>query len=140
MKEHKWTGAYEVLEQHEDAQTAGDRERELQDQYGYPRDSRHYLAVIRMGEKGLANVKYENRVFNNKEHQQKASRAGHLVKLEKGTYDDLGRKKRKLSWSDAEEIRRLCSMGIYQRDVAAQFGISQRSVNCIVNYKTYKHE
>ena len=43
MNEHKWTEAYIILEQHEDAKVAGDREWELQDEHGYPRDKVHYM-------------------------------------------------------------------------------------------------
>ena len=43
MKRHKWNGPYEILETHEDPQIAGDRELELQEQYGYPKDKAHYM-------------------------------------------------------------------------------------------------
>ena len=35
-----------ILEEHVDAQTAGDRERELQDEYGYPKDRLHYTQTL----------------------------------------------------------------------------------------------
>ena len=37
---------YEILEQHDDPQIAGDRERELQKEYGYPVDHSHYAASL----------------------------------------------------------------------------------------------
>ena len=45
MKQHRWTGEFEILEQHEDDRTAGDRELELQRQYGYEVDRSHYAQV-----------------------------------------------------------------------------------------------
>ena len=46
MKQHKWTGTYQVMEEHLDGWHAGDREWELQDQYGYPRDKFHYMVSV----------------------------------------------------------------------------------------------
>ena len=52
MKQHGWTGSYQILEEHDDPQIAGDREWELQDQYGYKRDDCHYTHVIRISKIG----------------------------------------------------------------------------------------
>ena len=46
MEQHKWTGPYQVMEQHLDGWHAGDREWELQDQHGYPRDKFHYMVSV----------------------------------------------------------------------------------------------
>lgn len=43
---------WEILEQHVDPQVAGDREWELQDQYGFPRDAVHYTQLLEMSVKG----------------------------------------------------------------------------------------
>ncbi len=42
MKEHKWTGPYEILETHTCDVEAGKREKELQKQYGYKVDIAPY--------------------------------------------------------------------------------------------------
>ena len=52
MKQHRWTGLYEILEQHESDQIAGDREQELQRQYGYPVDRFHYTQSVRSSHLG----------------------------------------------------------------------------------------
>ena len=46
MKQHEWNGSYEILEVHEDPQIAGDRELELQAEYGYQVDYCHYLVSV----------------------------------------------------------------------------------------------
>lgn len=47
MRQHKWMGYYEILETHQDPKIAGDRERELQKQYGYELDgSGHYVTSL----------------------------------------------------------------------------------------------
>ena len=46
MRQHGWNGSYEILEQHEDPQVAGDRELELQQQYGYKVDLLHYTQTM----------------------------------------------------------------------------------------------
>lgn len=42
---------YEILEVHTDPQIAGDREQELQRQYGYTVDKLHYVKVLEMNSK-----------------------------------------------------------------------------------------
>jgi predicted XRE-type DNA-binding protein len=37
------------------------------------------------------------------------------------------------------EIRRLAAAGVYQRDIAAQFGVTQSNVSCIVLRKSWDH-
>lgn len=43
---------YELLETHEDGWIAGDREQELQKQYGYPVDKTHYMVILQNRQKG----------------------------------------------------------------------------------------
>jgi len=43
---------WEILETYEDGWVAGDRERELQKEYGYPVDAQHYMSVIENRKKG----------------------------------------------------------------------------------------
>lgn len=48
MQKHKWTGFYEILEEHTCEFKVSDREQELQREYGYPVDKRKYHEVRRM--------------------------------------------------------------------------------------------
>ena len=136
---------YEVLETHECKYTASNREIELQKEYGYPVDKTPYFKLLEVdrsigGRKGgLSNVRSGHwSSLKTREHQQKAGKAGHKVCLEKGIYKEIGKKKRKLLFTDAEEIRRLCKTGISQRKVAKQYNVTQRTIGMIVNYVTYK--
>lgn len=54
MRQHRWTGDYAILECHTDVKVAGDREQELQREYGYPVDVTHYTHNIQNGLKGYA--------------------------------------------------------------------------------------
>ena len=125
---------WEILEQHADPQAAGDREWELQDEYGFPRDTRHYTQILAMGEKGLANVQYENRICFNSDHQKNASMAGHLAKLKYGTYNKIGKMKRKLSDDQVRDIR---LKEIPQRAYAKKYNVSQRTITQIQKGITY---
>ena len=51
MKEHKWTGFYEILEEHDCIYKVSDREHELQRQYGYTVDKKKYWQVRKMRSK-----------------------------------------------------------------------------------------
>ena len=50
MLRHEWTGFYEILECHVDPQIASDRERELQEQYGYEVDKNPYINTYKMNQ------------------------------------------------------------------------------------------
>lgn len=45
----------------------------------------------------------------------------------------------KLTEADVREIRRLCSSGARQKDVADQFGVCQVNISAIVRRKTWSH-
>jgi len=136
---------HEVLEVHECKYTASNREIELQKEYGYPVDKILYWKLLEVdrsigGRKGgLANVNSGHWAsLKTREHQQKAGKAGHIACLEKDVYKKIGKMKRKMSFADAEEIRRLCKNGMSQRVVAKQYNVTQRTIGMIVNYVTYK--
>lgn len=130
---------YEILEEHVDIYEVSNREQELQKEYGYKVDSKPYWKVVEDGLRGLANVKPENRIVNNKEHQSKASAAAHKSKLKKGFYNYLGELKRKLTYKDAQKIRKLYTNGNKQRDIANQYNVSQRTIANIIHYRTYNN-
>ena len=56
-----------ILEVHEDAQTAGDRELELQREYGYPVDTDHYLHSHLCGKRGGSNSHIKGTSLKQKE-------------------------------------------------------------------------
>ena len=107
--QRKWKGHYEVLEQYEDPQIAGDREWELQDQHGYERDRNHYTTI-------LAN----------------ASRGGFP---DPGSG---GRSRRSLTMEDAIKIRQLKVNGHSYRAIAKEYSISHGSIINIVKGRTYR--
>ena len=76
MREHKWKGPYEILEEHTCPQTAGDRELELQEKFGYPKDVHHYTYSGTLGLSGEPG----------KKGGLKGSYAAHKVMRESGWY------------------------------------------------------
>ena len=70
MLEHGWEGFYEILEQHEDGWLAGDRERELQKEYGYKVDKNHYM------------VSYTNRINASSLAGKRNVESGHLKTIQ----------------------------------------------------------
>jgi len=50
------------------------------------------------------------------------------------------RKKIKLSFDDAESIRAAYARGgITQKELAAQYGVTNSNISCVLNGKTFKH-
>ena len=67
------TKTFEILETHNCPQKAGDREIELQEQYGYPKDSSHYVHTISISKLGNEASKGKKRRFTKKWSDQLAS-------------------------------------------------------------------
>ena len=62
MSRHKWTGAYEILEEHTDIYEVSNREIQLQKDYGYVRDNPlPYHMTIQAGLKGALVGGYANK-------------------------------------------------------------------------------
>ncbi len=135
---------YEILEVHACKYLVSDREMDLQREHGYPVDTTPYWKIIEIdrsiGGRKAAVTNKENwdAMLQDSNHQRHASAAAHQAKLEKGIYDDIGRKKRKLTFEDAEQIRKYSNEGMFQRSIAKLYGVSQRTIAMIVHYKTYK--
>ena len=123
MKEHKWTGAYEVVEQHLDAQTAGDREWELQDQYGYPRDHVHYAELLRIQERSRSVAARQKR---------STSLTGRIRSLEHR------RNSSALNLEQANEIRVLYSNRNHtERSLATMYNVHKTTIHNILKNITY---
>ncbi|MCP3852670.1 MAG: hypothetical protein GY694_20945 [Gammaproteobacteria bacterium] len=131
---------WEILEEHTCIYTVSDREIELQRQYDLPVDTIPYWKKVQQNKSieqrakisaALTGIK-RNPTF---EHQSKAAKAAHLSKLEKGTYIEIGKKKRKLSKESILDIRKK-EMG--QRDYATKYNVSQRTITMIQKRITYK--
>ena len=123
MKEHKWTGTYQVVEQHEEAQTAGDREWELQDQHGYPRDHVHYAKLLRIQERS----------------RSVAARQKRSNSLTGRTRSDSHRlNSMVLTLQLAAEIRSLYKEGNHtQRSLAKLYSVDKTTIHNILNNITY---
>ncbi len=128
---------WEILETHEDGWHAGDREIELQKEYGLPVDKVHYM------------VSKMSRPVWDDNARQKAKEA-----LKQSEYSHLpeatlkaSKKKMKITYEIAEQIR---SEGYkpkknqYQpgptiKSIAAKYGIGIQIVKGVLHNKTYTH-
>jgi hypothetical protein len=88
-------------------------------------------------------VKTDNKIENlewvtNLQNMQHANNTGLFNKeLQRKNGKSMGFKNRKISYSEAEEIRRLYKSGKYtQRKLAKMYGVCFQNVNLIVNNKT----
>ena len=116
MKEHEWNGPYEILEQHDCGWVAGDRERELQKQYGYHVDTIHYMVTT------------SNKWNNQTRYQlnQEDRRRGDV-------------KRRSISQEMANEIRDKYKPRKYSMDkLALEYGCTKTAVYKIIHNITHK--
>ena len=117
---------WEILETHDDGWLAGDREQELQKEYGLPVDTSHYMISI--------------------ENRRRGGIIGGLVAKESGQLAAAQRKgsqkrnthKRYLTFDQAEEVRSKYKNGGYTwKGLAEEYGIPKCSIGRIIKYKTY---
>ncbi len=135
MREHKWTGFYDVLEVHDCIYKVSDREVELQIEYFGKRDNnRLYWETVKAhsfesrskgGKKGGKNVPYEARLRG-------AKNVPHEVRVANG------KKTRKLTMEIAKYIRQQYATGKYsQQRIADCFKVSRAVIQDILNNKSY---
>ena len=134
MREHKWTGFYEILEEYTDIHKVSDREIELQKQYGYKVDTIPYWKSIKMhtfesrsngGKLGGKNIPYESRLKG-------------FINQPKSIRIENGKKRRKLTYTDAQQIRAEYSLGsITQRQLAKMYGVTRVTIGEIVRNQSY---
>jgi DNA-binding XRE family transcriptional regulator len=101
---------------------AGDKEKELQELYGYRIDATHYQ-ISRM----------------NRFKLDGSQRTYVLTREDKAKgWKKIGKSTRKLTFKDAEEIRRLYETGtILQKELAERYGISKPAISLIIKRERY---
>jgi hypothetical protein len=114
---------YRILESHDDVYIASYREVDLQLELIGKRDSNsYYYQTLEHAVKG----------------RQKNREAGNIAKMGRDFGKINGKLNRKLTFKQAEEIRRIYKIGEYsQKQVGELFGASARTVSDIINRKKY---
>jgi hypothetical protein len=120
--------SYTILEEHTDIYVASRREHELQKEYGYPvDDSPYWNSRQRWG----ANA--------GKIGGRKAVESGQLYSICALGGSSAGKKKRALTFDQAEEIRQLFLSGNYTRkDLASMYSVTYVIIKTIINNSRYK--
>ena len=128
MREQGFTH-WEVLETHTDSQLASKREKELQIQYGYKIDTISYN-IDHYAEMGKKGGKIGCKIKKSIGGKIGASKGGKTT----------GMKRRKLTQSDAEKIRRVYIPRDKQfgcKALAEQYGVAPNAIRQIIHGKTY---
>jgi len=118
---------WEILETYEDGWVAGDREIELQKEYGYPVDTTHYMISIQNRFKWNDNARH---IFTLEER----SEAGKIGGSKTGAVN--GKVNRKITFENAQKIRELKGK-VTQRKLAEQHGVTTQTIKRIHQNKTY---
>ncbi len=123
---------YEILEEHLDGWFAGDRELELQRQYGYRVDNKHYMKVLEM-----QSIEASSR--GGKTQGLKLKNSGAISRLGKRT--QFNNIRRNVTYEQAAEIRTKHN-GVYgdTKRLAEEYKVSSATISRIVNNKQYTHE
>ena len=117
---------YELLETYEDGWLAGDREQELQKEYGLPIDTSHYM------------ISRENRRRGAVIGGNVAKRSGQLAEAAKKGSSAGGKGKRYLNFQIAEEIReKWTGKRGEQKKLAREYNVHRGVIYDIVNNKSY---
>ena len=136
MREHNWTGFYEILEEHTCIYKVSDREIELQKQYGYEVDRTPYWQIVERSLKGGLTLSKERASEMGKKSKPTAKQIQNVL--------DAAKKKRVITYEQAEYIR-----AQYKRDtdvfgkkitmsrLGNAFGIAPQSIHNIIHNKTY---
>ena len=74
MRQQDFT-EWEILETHTDGWLAGDREIELQKQYGYRVDKTHYMTTVESNFNNIIKPENRNPIWLDREHQVNAGKA-----------------------------------------------------------------
>ena len=134
MKKQKWTGPYEILEEHTCEFKASDREVELQIEYYGKRDSNAlYWQTLKV-------LSAEGRAKGGSTQGRRNVESGHAARLGKlPSYSS-----RRFTYEQAEYIRAQYKRGkdvfgkrISQRRLSRVFDIGLKSIQLILQNKTY---
>ena len=126
MKEQGFTN-WEILEEHEDGWLAGDREIELQKEYGLPVDRVHYMITLQRGAKGAITRGQSDNNFKQYTTEQwkefNKNNGGFLAKL---------------TFEQAEEIRaKYTGEWGQMTKLSKEYGITLKNVSNIITNKSY---
>ena len=145
MRDHKWTGFYEILEEHDCIYKVSDREIELQKEYkkkfgGYKVDKRKYHEVRRMqteegSRKGALNQSIEDKRKGSVNQSIEDKRKGGSL-----AYKSM----RKLTYEQAKYIRAQYKRGkdvfgkkISMQRLANAFNVDRKSIHNLLKNRTY---
>ena len=105
---------YEILETHDDGWIAGDRELELQKEYGYPVDTSHYMISV------------QNRIPSTEACSRGGITQGNINKMN-GQWERIQKIGRRLGAAATNSIRKKCTICGYESTPA---GISHHNKKC----------
>ena len=138
MKKHKWTGPYEILEEHTCKFKVSDREVELQIEYYGKRDSNVlYWQTLKV-------ISEDGRVKGGTKQGARNVESGYLQSIASSGGKAAAKKRRKLTYEQAEYIRAQYKRGkdvfgkkISQRRLSRVFGVDPRCIWGILNNQSY---
>ena len=132
MKKHKWTGSYEILEEHDCIYKVSDREVELQIEYYGKRDSNLlYWQTVKLHTT-------ESRSKGGKTSGKIAVESGQLQSVQSKGGLASSKHKRVIDYKTAQYIRHQYKTGKYtQTRIGECFGVSQGVITQIIYNKTY---
>ncbi len=120
---------WEILETHTDGWLAGDREIELQKEYGYKVDTCHYMISLQNRPKWTDETRH---IFTSEERSM-AGKLGGAV-----TGANNGKVNRVLTEQDAEDIRNKFIPRKYSANkLAKEYSVSRATIQRIIYNKTY---
>ncbi len=123
---------YEILETHEDGWLAGDREIELQKQYGYSLDNVHYMISVQ----NRPEWDNSNKVYTS-EHARYANSCRTNTKRSEETKLKISRAKQKLTTSQKEFIKKQWqhwngSKFQFCTNIGSEFNVSRSTIDRII--------
>ena len=142
MRKHKWTGSYEILEEHDCIYKVSDREVELQIEYYGKRDNNllYWQTVKAITPEG----RRKGGLSHSKEFFSEIGKKSKPTDNQIQCLLDYNKRKRKLDYQTAEYIRAQYKRGkdvfgkkISQRRLAGVFGVGLYTIQLILNNTTY---
>ena len=121
---------FEILEQHTDIHKVSDREIELQKQYGYPVDTLLYYEMCKRSKNGGLSTPKEQYSEMGRKSKPSKHQIQNILKHAK--------RKRKLTYTDAQQIRADYKLGAFNyTQLAKMYGVSHVAISNIIKNKTY---
>ncbi len=132
----------ETLEEHTDGWLAGDREKELQKEYGYRVDDLHYMVTANMVN-ARTQASYDNADKSYFKTEEWRKRKSEVAKSQDLTLFNLagrknGKAHRNITFEQAQEIRSKWKFRVYtSKMLAKEYGITNSAVKAILQNRTY---